>query len=427
MNILFTNIHKLVGVHPPTTKVIKGAALDDLPFVANAWLSVCDERIEGFGTMPVPEQLWHRMPARIIDCAGKLVLPCWCDSHTHLVFAGWRHEEFVLKIKGLRYEEIAARGGGIMSSARQVRACDESMLFDLAWQRTEEIIRQGTGAVEIKSGYGLSVEGELKMLRVIRRLKESAPIPVKATFLGAHAVPEEFSQRRDAYVQLLIDTLIPQIADQGLADYIDVFCEKGFFSPEETDMILQAGARYGLKPKIHANQLSQSGGVQAGVRNHAVSVDHLEHIGEEEIAALQHAATLPTLLPSAAFFLRLPYPPARKMIDAGLPVVLATDYNPGSSPSGRMSFVLSLACIQMRMTPAEAINAATLNGAAAMELAAEVGSIAIGKKAHLIITKPLSTWEQLPYRFGTDLIDQVCLGNKLYAAESHQGQMPSVA
>ncbi len=419
MNFLFTNIHKLVGVHPATTKVIKGAALDDLPYIADAWLSVSDGRIESFGTMPIPEQQWHRRLDRVIDCTGKLVLPCWCDSHTHLVFAGWRHEEFVLKIKGLRYEEIAARGGGIMYSARQVRACDESMLYDLAWQRIDEIIRQGTGAVEIKSGYGLSVDAELKMLRVIRRLKENAPIPVKATFLGAHAVPDEFSQHRDAYVQLLTETLLPHIADQGLADYIDVFCEKGFFSPEETDIILQTGARYGLKPKIHANQLSQSGGVQVGIRNHALSVDHLEHVGEEEIAALQQAATLPTLLPSAAFFLRLPYPPARKMIDAGLPIVLATDYNPGSSPSGRMSFVLSLACIQMRMTPAEAINAATLNGAAAMELSSEVGSIAIGKKAHVIITKPLSSWEQLPYRFGMDLIDQVFLGNNLYAAEGH--------
>ncbi|MCS6917886.1 MAG: imidazolonepropionase [Chitinophagales bacterium] len=382
--------------------------MQQLPQLRDAWLAVCNGRIAAFGSMKEDAdrlQPFATLPQR--DCTGRLLLPCWCDSHTHLVFADWRAEEFELKIKGYSYEQIAAQGGGILNSARKLNDTSEELLYERAWARLEEIINQGTGAVEIKSGYGLTVEGELKMLRVIRRLRESAPIPIKATFLGAHALPAEYRQNREAYIRLITDVMLPRIADEQLADYCDVFCENGFFTPEETDCILQAGWRYGLKPKIHANQLARSGGVQAGVRNQALSVDHLEQMGEEEIQALQKSTTMATLLPAAAFFLRLPYPPVRQMLDAGLTIALATDYNPGSAPSGRMSFVLSLACIQMRMTPAEAINAATLNGACAMELEEEVGSITVGKRAHLILTQPIGSVSDIPYRFGNDIIEKV--------------------
>lgn len=349
---------------------------------------------------------------KILDASGRMVLPSWCDSHTHIVFAATREEEFTDRIRGLTYEEIAKRGGGILNSAHRLQQTPEEVLFESAWHRLKEVIAFGTGAIEIKSGYGLTVESELKMLRVIRRLKTVSPIPVKATFLGAHAIPADYKHRRQEYVDLVVQQMLPKVAEEGLADYCDVFCDRGFFTPAETGRILQAGWKYGLKPKIHANELDYSGGVQAGVANHAISVDHLEYTGDEEIVALQKSHTLPTLLPSCAFFLGIPYAPARRMIDAGLPVVLASDYNPGSSPSGRMSFVVSLACIKMKMLAEEAINAATLNGARAMELETEYGSIFPGKKANLFITKPMSTLAQLPYFFGNDPVDTVILNGK---------------
>ncbi|HYV91786.1 MAG TPA: imidazolonepropionase [Chitinophagales bacterium] len=416
MSILFKNIKSLVGVRPMETKVLKGDELKNLPAINDAWLYAEDGKISEYGAMQdfssqfVPDNR-DNSELEEVDCTGKFILPCFCDSHTHLVFADWRQEEFVNKIGGMSYEEIAARGGGILNSAKKLNETSEEVLLEKSLQRIEEIKNHGTGAVEIKSGYGLSYDGELKMLRVIQKLKSLSPIPVKATFLGAHAIPAEYKERREEYIKLLIDKLLPKIAEENLADYCDVFCENGFFTPEETDLILQAGWKYGLKPKIHANQLSISGGVQAGVRNNAISVDHLENIGDEEIEVLKNSITISTLLPSAAFFLRMNYPPARRMIDAGLPVTLASDYNPGSSPSGRMSFVISLACIQMKMVPEEAINAATLNGAAAIELQNELGSITVGKKANLILTKPINSVANIPYNFGDDLIEKVFLGN----------------
>ncbi|MEO5674034.1 MAG: imidazolonepropionase [Chitinophagales bacterium] len=412
MSVLFKNIKSLIGVRSAELMVLKGDDLKNLPAVNDGWLYSEEGIIMEFGEMKdfssqfVPD---NRDNTELIevDCAGKLLLPCFCDSHTHLVFADWRQEEFVFKIQGLSYEEIASRGGGILNSAKKLNDTNEEILLEQALQRIEEIKNHGTGAVEIKSGYGLTYEGELKMLRVIQKLKILSPIPVKSTFLGAHALPLEFKEYRADYIKLLIEKLLPQIAEEKLADYCDVFCDKGFFTPEETDLILQAGWKYGLKPKIHANQLSISGGVQAAVRNNALSADHLENIGDEEINCLKNSNTISTLLPSAAFFLQMNYPPARKMIEEGLAVSLATDYNPGSSPSGRMSFVISLACIQMKMTPEEAINAATFNGAAAMELENVMGSITVGKKSSLILTKSINSIANIPYSFGDDMIEKV--------------------
>jgi imidazolonepropionase len=341
-----------------------------------------------------------------VDAAGGMVAPSWCDSHTHIVFASPREQEFVDRINGLTYEEIARRGGGILNSAKKLADAGEEELLEGALSRINEIIGFGTGAVEIKSGYGLSFEGELKMLRVIKKLKAISPIPVKATFLGAHAVPLEFKDKRDHYIRLLIDKMLPVIAEEGLADYNDVFCDRGFFTVEETDQLLEAGWKYNLRPKIHANELDFSGGIQVGVKHNALSVDHLEFTGDEEIKLLLNSSTMATILPSTAFFLKLKYAPARAMIDAGLPVALATDYNPGSSPSGNMPFVLSLACIHMNMTPEEAINAATLNGAYAMDLSDKLGTVSPGKKASFYITKPLSSPAFLPYAFGSNLISR---------------------
>jgi len=415
VSILFKNIKSLVGIRNAGVKMLKGSELGTLPSVSDAWLYAEDGKIIEFGAMKDFNSEFvadNRDNSELeeIDCNGKFLLPCFCDSHTHLVFADWRQEEFAMKIQGMSYEEIAARGGGILNSARKLNETTEEVLLEKSLQRIEEIKSQGTGAVEIKSGYGLSYDGELKMLRVIQKLKSLSNIPIKATFLGAHAIPIEYKDKRNEYLQLLTEKILPKIAEEKLADYCDVFCEKGFFTPEETDQILQAGWKYGLKPKIHANQLSISGGVQAGVRNNAISVDHLESVGDEEIIALKNSSTIPTLLPSAAFFLRMNYPPARNMIEAGLPVTLASDYNPGSSPSGRMSFVISLACVQMKMSPEEAINATTLNGAAAMELSDDLGSITVGKKANLILTKPINSIANIPYSFGSDLIEKIFIG-----------------
>jgi imidazolonepropionase len=343
----------------------------------------------------------------VYDAEGRTILPAWVDSHTHLVFAASREQEFVDRIKGLSYEEIAARGGGILNSARRLNDISEEELYDVSQGRLHEVIGQGTGAIEIKSGYGLSLYSELKMLRVIRRLKENNPIPIKASFLAAHAYPPEYKTDHDGYLQLIINEMLPQIADEGLADYMDVFCERGFFSVDETERLLEAGWKYGLKPKIHANQLHYSGGVQVGVKHKAISVDHLECIGDDEINALRNGNTIPTLLPGAAFFLGIQYQPARKLIDAGLPVCLATDYNPGSCPSGNVPLLLTIACTQLKMTPEEAINAVTLNGAAALELSDELGSIAVGKKANLIVTKKIPSEVYIPYDFGNNPVERM--------------------
>lgn len=383
-----------------------GKEMGVLPSLDNAWLLIDKGRIHSYGTMDtVPERADN-----YINADGKYVLPAWCDSHTHLVFADSREEEFVMRIRGKTYEQIAEAGGGILNSARKLQAMDFQLLYEKAARRLEEVIAHGTGAIEIKSGYGLTTDSEIKMLQVIRKLKENYAIPIKSTFLGAHAIPTEYKHNREGYIRLIIDEMLPKISDEGLADYCDVFCEKGFFTIEETNRILQAAAGYGLKPKIHVNQLSNSGGVQAGVKNNALSVDHLEEIGDAEIECLSTATTLPVALPSCSFFLGIPYAPGRKMIDAGLPLVLASDFNPGSTPSGNIPFVISLACIRMRLTPEEAINAVTINGAAAMELEREAGSIAVGKRANLIITKPMKNIAYLPYAFGTNHIDTVITG-----------------
>jgi imidazolonepropionase len=380
----------------------------DLPVINDAWLLAENGRIAAFGTMA-------ECPGRadtMLDATGRFVFPSWCDSHTHIVFAATREEEFVDRIRGLSYEEIARRGGGILNSARKMQAATEDDLLAGARERLQEVISMGTGAIEIKSGYGLTPESELKMLRVIRRLRDESPIPVKATFLGAHAVPLEYKDRRNDYISLIINEMLPEVAGEGLADYCDVFCDKGFFTPEETDKILKSAATYGLKAKIHANELGITGGVQVGVANGALSVDHLEYTGREEIEALRNSNTIPVLLPNCAFFLGIPYPDARGMIDAGLQVALASDFNPGSAPSGNMPFVVSLACIRMKMMPEEAINAATIVGARAMELEKEMGTLAVGKRANLWISRPMNTLAVLPYHFGSNLVEKVVLNGQ---------------
>jgi imidazolonepropionase len=404
-SILIRNIRILYQTDDGTRTLVRGKEMQSVPFIENAWLLLDKGLIQAYGPMSTCPERADEM----IDATDRLVLPAFCDSHTHLVFAKSREEEFVMRIKGRSYEEIAASGGGILNSARRLQETDASALLDSALQRLEEIRSFGTGAVEIKSGYGLSLESELKILRVVRELKEQSNLLIRATFLGAHAIPVAYKQNREAYIRLVTDEMIPAVAAEGLADYCDVFCEQGFFTPEETDRILEAGWKYQLKPRIHANQLAVSGGVQAGVRNHAVSVDHLENITEAEINCLLDSNTLPTALPSCSFFLNLPYAPGRAMIDAGLPLVLASDYNPGSTPSGNIPFLLSLACIKMRLTPEEAINAVTVNGAAAMEWSDRIGSIAPGKEARVIITRPMERIDYLPYAFGGRHIERTIL------------------
>ena len=407
-NLLIRNIHTLIQAETQRRTLVRGADMAIVPTLHHAYLLIENDRIAAFGPMTeCPERA-----DEILDATGRLVLPSWCDSHTHIVFATTREEEFVDRIRGLSYEEIAERGGGILNSARKLQMATEDDLFEGAWGRLLEVISMGTGAIEVKSGYGLTLESELKMLRVVRRLKEEAPIPVKATFLGAHAIPAEYKTRREDYISLIINEMLPRVAGEGLADYCDVFCDKGFFTPEETDQILKAGWKWGLKPKIHANELGLTGGVQVGVANRAISVDHLEYTSELEIEALKNSDTLPTLLPGCAFFLGIPFAPARQMMDEGLPVVLASDYNPGSCPSGNMPFVVSLACAKMKMLPEEAINAATLNGARAMELEADYGTIAVGKIANVFITRPMLSLAGLPYAFGSKVVETVVLRGK---------------
>lgn len=407
-DILITNIKGLAQVRDSTLTVLSGSAMADLPVIEEAFLAISDGKIADYGEM---QSLPNVTADRVIDAKGRFVFPSFVDSHTHLIFAASREEEFVMKIKGASYAEIAASGGGILNSAQKLQHMSEDELFERSLARAQEIIKSGTGAVEIKSGYGLTVADELKMLRIARRIGEETPLKVKTTFLGAHAVPK--SHTKSEYIQLVVKEMIPAVAEEKLADYIDVFCEEGFFNTDETELICEEGKKYGMKPRLHANQLHRSGGVQVGVKVNAISVDHLENIGKEEIEALKRGNTIPTALPGAAFFLNLPFPPARDIINAGLPLAIASDYNPGSSPSGNMSLMVALACIKMRMTPEEAFNAATINTAAAMEILETHGSITRGKTANVCITMPIPTLAYLPYSFGSQLVGQVIINGRL--------------
>jgi len=414
--LLIKNAKALVGTLPRGTELVSGSAMAQLPIVVDGWLMAEDGIITALGPMSAFPGVADWADLRLIDAAGRYVLPGWCDSHTHVVFAAPREEEFVDKIKGLSYQEIAARGGGILNSAMKLRAMDEDALYAHAKGRLEEMMRHGTVAVEIKSGYGLSLESELKMLRVIRRLKETMPLPVKATLLAAHALPPEFKEDHEGYLRTICDELIPQVAQEGLADFVDVFCETNYFTVAEMERVLMAGQAHGLRGKVHVNQFTSIGGVQAAIAHHAVSIDHLEEMSASDLDAVAGCSPsggpIPTLLPSCSFYLRIPYAPARKLIDRGSPIALASDFNPGSTPSGNLNLVLSLACIQMRLLPEEAIAALTLNGAAAMRLQHELGSLCVGKRASLIITKEIPSLAYLPYAFGSDNIDTVLIDGK---------------
>lgn len=408
-DILIRNIKGLVQVRPAMTQPLRGGDMGELPIIFNAYLAMKDGCISSFGSMDTLPSLKSALE---LDATDRFVFPSFVDSHTHLVFADSREDEFVMKIKGSTYQEIAAKGGGILNSARKLQALSEEELFHRSWPRVLEIIRTGTGAAEIKSGYGLTLKDEIKMLRVARRIGRQNLISVKTTFLGAHAVPH--GMKKDDYVKLVVEEMLPAVAEEGLADYVDVFCEHGFFSPEDTERVLAAGARLGMRGRVHANQLARSGGVQAGVKAGAISIDHLENIGDEEVDALRNSNTMPTALPGAAFFLGLPFPPARTMLEAGLPLAIASDYNPGSAPSGNMPFMLSLACMKMRLTPAEAINAATVNSAWALEILHAHGSITEGKIANVFITKPMPSVAYLPYAFAGSLIETVILNGIVF-------------
>lgn len=416
--ILIKNIRQLVQVREVAPLKVSGSEMSELPVLENAWMAIDEGLIADYGSMDDFPGITDWNGLEIIDANEGLVMPAFVDSHTHIVYAGSREGEFVDRIRGLSYEDIAARGGGILNSAKKLRATTEDELYEQAANRIREVMLLGTGAIEIKSGYGLDMDSELKMLRVIRRLKDNFPLSIKATFLGAHAVPVEFKDNKRGYIQHLISDMLPAIAKEQLADYCDVFCERNYFTQEETVEILEAAKKYGMKPRIHANQLSNSGGVQAGVQVGALSVDHLEYVGDEEISALKNSDVMPTLLPGAAFFLGLPYPPARKMIDAGLPVAVASDFNPGSSPSGNMMQMLCLVCVTHKMTPEEAINAATINTSYAMELSSSHGSITRGKVASLIITKPVPSVAYLPYYFGQNMIDQVIINGNIISTSN---------
>jgi imidazolonepropionase len=410
MQTLLINIKELLQVRETSLDKVSGYEMAILPTIKNAYLLIENDLIAAFGSM---ENCPKINADKTIDVSGKMILPSWCDSHTHIVYVGNREQEFVDRINGLSYEEIANRGGGILNSAKKLNEASEEEIYNQSKKRLEEVIKQGTGAVEIKSGYGLTVDGELKMLRVIKKLAENYPITIKATFLGAHAFPMVYKENHSAYINLLINEILPKIAKENLADYIDAFCETGYFSVAETEQIMEAGKKYGLRSKIHVNQFTAINGIAACVKHNALSVDHLEIVTDEDIEVLKNSETMPVALPSCSYFINIPYTPARKMIDAGLAIALASDFNPGTSPSGNMNFVVSTACVKMKITPEEAINAATINGAYAMGVSATHGSITIGKKANLIITKPLNSFYELPYNFGTDLIEQVLLNGKL--------------
>ena len=409
MTTLFINIKELIQVRELSEDKVYGKDMGILPIIKNAFMLIKDHTIIDFGSM---DNLSLKKADKVVDLTGKLVLPTWCDSHTHLVFADTREEEFVNRIKGLTYQEIAEKGGGILNSSKKLQNKPEIELFEDAAKRLKELIKNGTGAIEIKSGYGLTLESELKILRVIKKLKENFSLPIKATFLGAHAIPNQYKEKRAEYIQLIIDKMIPEIAKEKLADYIDVFCEKGYFTTTETDLILKAGIKYGLIPKIHVNQFNSIGGVKLGVDNNALSVDHLEVLTDEDLNILSKSDTMPVALPSCSFFLEIPYTNARKLIDANIPMAVASDYNPGSSPSGNMNFVVSLACIKMRMTPEEAINAATINAAHALNLSDKIGSISKGKIANFIITKPIKSYSSVPYAFADNYVEKVYLSGK---------------
>ena len=408
MKTVIYNIGSLAGILPQGTLKLEGAQMNNVECINDAYLIIEDGIITEFGPS-------ENSPAKdasdteYIDANGGFVMPCFCDSHTHIVYAGCRDGEFRDKIAGLSYEEIAARGGGILNSADLLHETSEDELYEQAMVRVHEIMAMGTGAVEIKSGYGLTVEDELKMLRVIRRIKETAPITVKANFLGAHAVGRAYKGRQAEYVDLVCNEMLPRVAEEGLADFVDVFCDAGFFTVEETDKILAAAAKYGITPKIHANELEVSGGVQVGVKHNALSVDHLEKTTDAEIEALRGSRTMPTMLPGCSFFLGIPYGNAKGYIEAGLPVALASDYNPGSSPSGNMRFVMALGCIRMRLTPEQSFNACTINTAYAMGVSDILGSITVGKKANLIITKPVPSLAFIPYSHQTPVIEKVII------------------
>lgn len=415
MQLLLENIRELVMTEERQVRWSAGARMARMNSIRNAFLLIRDEMIYDFGPMAEMARITPEADTLVeVDCTGRLVFPAWCDSHTHIVYAGSREMEFTGRIQGLTYQEIANRGGGILNSAKLLHETSEEELFHQSYRRVQEMIRMGTGAMEIKSGYGLNTADELKMLRVIRRLRQASPVCIRATFLGAHAVPERYRGNSRGYVDEIINEMIPVVAAEELADYIDVFCESGYFSPEDTERILMAGMKHGLKPKIHANEMGFSGGVQVGVKYGALSVDHLEYLGDEEIALLKGSETMPTLLPGASFFLGMPYAPARQLIDAGLPIALASDFNPGSSPSGNMPLVGSIACLQQKLLPAEAIKAMTINGAYAMGISDRLGSIARGKIANLFITKEIPNVDYFFYSYGSHLIDTVILNGEFY-------------
>lgn len=410
MKILVINIKELLQVREAGITKVSGKEMANLPLLNDAWLLIEDNLIADFGTMDTCPEYTE---STVIDASGKAVLPAWCDSHTHIVYAGNRVLEFVDRINGLSYEEIFNRGGGILNSAKKLNEAREDDIYEQSKYRLEEVMKQGTGAVEIKSGYGLTVEGELKMLRVIKRLKEEYPIAIKATFLGAHAFPAEYKENHAGYIDLIVNEMLPKIAEEKLADYIDAFLETGYFSVEETERIMEAGKKYGMPAKIHVNQFTAINGIEACVKHDALSVDHLEIVTDEDIEALKGSNTMPVALPTCSFFISIPYTPARKMLEAGLPLALATDFNPGTTPSGNMNLVVATACIKMKMTPEEAINAATINGAYAMGLSDTHGSITKGKRANLIITQPITSYYQLPYAFGSNLIETVIIEGKV--------------
>lgn len=409
MTILIKNIAQLVQVREEMSPILIGEAMNELPIIENAFLFIEDDKIKDYGSMEdCPNDA-----DKVIDGSERVVMPALIDSHTHLVFAAPREEEFVDRINGLSYEEIAKKGGGILNSARKLADKSEDVLFEEALARLNELVAQGTGAIEIKSGYGLSQEAELKMLKVIKRLKEASPVKIKSTFLGAHAVPMEYKGKQSEYVDLVINKMIPEVANQGLADYIDVFCEDGYFTAEETEAIMEAGMNFDLKPKIHVNQFNSIGGIEVCVNNNAVSVDHLEVMEDKDYDVLADSNTIATLLPSCSFFLQIPYGPAKELMDRHIPIALASDFNPGSTPSGNMQFVIALACIQMKMTPEQAINAATINAAYAMEIEEEYGSITKGAKANIMISNPIPSYNFIPYSFGSNHVEQMIINGKI--------------
>lgn len=415
MKLLIKNIRSLVFVEEKPAEKVFGKEMGSFQSIDDAWLAIEDGLIADFGPMTEFPGISNWSGLEVMDAADKLVLPAFCDSHTHIVYAASRESEFVDRIKGLSYEEIALRGGGILNSVKKLRETNEADLFESAKERISAVIGKGTGALEIKSGYGLSLESELKMLRVIKRLKDHFSIPIRATFLGAHAIPVEYKNNKDGYMNLLVKEMLPAIAAEELADYCDIFCERNYFDAKDTFRLLESASKYGIKGKVHAEQLSHAGGVLAGIKAKAVSVDHLEYLNDGDIEALKRSDTIPTLLPGAQFFLQLPHPPARKMIDAGLAVAVASDYNPGSCPSGDMKFMIALCCIQYKMTPEEAITGATLNGAAAMGLSKECGSIARGKRANLILTGEIPSYSFIPYAYNDNIIDTVFINGKPFS------------